>query len=82
MASVMEQLGISKDRVEAIQPEEVYESKTIPAGVYDAELDKAFIRKTDSGANMLEVDFKVEVDGKPVTYHYSNCVMSGLKQAA
>jgi len=77
MASMLDQLGVTAEQVQEVEPESVYEGKTIPAGLYDAKIDKAFVRKTDSGANMLEVDFIVEVDGKPTTYHYSNCVLSG-----
>lgn len=77
MASMLEQLGVTQEQVQEVEPESVYEGKTIPAGLYDAKIDKAFVRKTDKGANMLEVDFIVEVDGKPTTFHYSNCVLSG-----
>ena len=72
--SALELLGISQETVEAVEPEEVYEGSTKPAGLYDAVIDKAYIRKTDSGANMLEVDFKME-DGSD--FHYSTCVLSG-----
>lgn len=77
MASMLDQLGVTKEQVQEVEPEAVYESKAIPSALYDAKVDKAFVRKTDSGANMLEVDFVIEVDGKPITYHYSNCVLSG-----
>ena len=72
--SVLDQLGISKEVIDNVEPEEVYEGKTRPSGIYKVIVDKAYIRKTDSGANMLEVDFKME-DGSD--YHYSNCVLSG-----
>lgn len=77
MASMLDQLGVTKEQVQEVEPEAVYESKAIPAALYAAKVDKAFVRKTDSGANMLEVDFVIEVDGKQVTHHYSNCVLSG-----
>ena len=75
MASMLDQLGISKETVAAVEPEEVYEGgSTREAGLYTVAVDKAYIRKTDSGANMLEVDFKME-DGSD--FHYSTCVLSG-----
>ena len=77
MASMLDQLGVTAQQVQEVEAESVYEGKTIPAGLYDAKVDKAFVRKTDSGANMLEVDFIVEIEDKPTTYHYSNCVLSG-----
>ena len=72
--SALEQLGISQETVESVKPEEVYEGKTIPSALYTVAVDKAYIRKTDSGAKMLEVDFIME-DGEP--FHYSTCVLSG-----
>ena len=74
MASVLDTLGISKEVIAQVEPEEVYEGSTLPAGLYKVVVDKAYIRKTDSGANMLEVDFKME-DG--TDFHYSTCVLSG-----
>lgn len=74
MASALEQLGIQNEVLEQVQPEEVYEGNTRPSGLYVVAVDKAYVRKTDSGANMLEVDFKME-DG--TDFHYSTCVLSG-----
>ncbi len=73
-ASALDQLGISQETVAAVEPEEVFEGGTREAGLYTVAVDKAYIRKTDSGANMLEVDFKME-DGSD--FHYSTCVLSG-----
>ena len=78
--SAMDMLGVSKEILDEVKPEEVYEGKTIPAALYDAEIKQAYVRKTDKGANMLEVDFILPPAGpgqEPALYHYSNCVKSG-----
>ena len=72
--SALDMLGISQETVAAVEPEEVYEGGTRDAGLYVVAVDKVYIRKTDSGANMLEADFKLE-DGSD--FHYSTCVLSG-----
>ncbi len=74
MASMLDQLGISSEAVAAVEPEEVRSGSTKESGLYTVAVDKAYIRKTDAGASMLEVDFKLE-DGS--NFHYSNCVKSG-----
>ena len=74
MASALEQLGIQTEVLEQVQPEEVCEGKTRPSGLYTVVVDKAYVRKTPSGANMLEVDFNME-DG--TNFHYATCVLSG-----
>ena len=77
MGNIFETLGASKEMVESVQPEEIYEGKLIPAGVYDAVVDKAYLRKTDSGAKMFELDLNVDVDGEIKPLHYSTAVQSG-----
>ena len=78
MASVLEELGISQEVVQSVEPEDVYEGKTIPSGLYDAVVDKAYIRKTDSGAKMLEIDFElVAENGSKRPFHYSTAIASG-----
>ena len=72
--SALDMLGVSQETVEAVEPEEVYEGGTRDAGLYKVAVDKIYIRKTDSGASMLEADFKLE-DG--TDFHYSTCVKSG-----
>ena len=72
--SALDMLGISQETVAAVEPEEVFEGGTRNAGLYLVAVDKVYIRKTDSGANMLEADFKLE-DG--TDFHYSTCVLSG-----
>jgi hypothetical protein len=74
MASALEQLGINQEVLDNIEPESVYEGKTVPSGLYVAAVDKVYIRKTGTGANMLEVDFKMSDDSD---FHYSTCVLSG-----
>ena len=78
--SIMDMLDISQEIIDKVKPEEVYEGKTIDSGLYEATVKTAYIRKTDSGANMLEVDFILppkEGTTEPTLYHYSNCVKSG-----
>ena len=72
--SALDMLGIQQEVLAQVAPEEVYEGNTLPAGLYTAVVDKAYIRKTDSGANMLEIDFQLENEK---TFHYSTCVLSG-----
>ncbi len=79
MASMMDQLGISQETMTSVEPEEVREGSLKPSGLYTLAVDKAYIRKTDSGANMLEIDFKMEDE---TTFHYSTCVKSGLAAIA
>lgn len=74
MASILGQLGIEKKQFNEIEEETVREGGTREAGVYDVAVDKAYIRKTDSGANMLEIDFQLADE---TTFHYSTCVLSG-----
>lgn len=71
--SLLEQLGLSKEEMEAI-PESDVQIYTKDPGVYDVTIDKAFIRKTDSGAKMLELEFKL-ADGSD--FSWSTCINSG-----
>ncbi len=72
--SLLSSLGIDKKEFAEIKEEEVREVGTREAGVYDAAINQAYIRKTDSGANMLEIDF---IFADESTFHYSTCVASG-----
>ena len=72
--SAMEMLGIQQEVLAQVEPEEVYEGNLRPSGLVVAAVNQAYIRKTDSGANMLEIDFTM---GDESTYHYSTCVLSG-----
>lgn len=78
MATLLSQLGIDKSEFDSIKEEEVREGGTRESGVYDAAVDKAYIRKTDSGANMLEIDF---IFADESTFHWSTCVLSGKRAA-
>ncbi len=80
MSTLLESLGIQKEEFVNIEPEEVKSEGFLKeAGLYDAMVDKVYIRKTDSGANMLEIDFKLADE---TNFHYSNCVASGYQAAA
>ena len=72
--SALEMLGINQEVLDQVEPEEVYEGSTRPAGLYTVAVDKAYIRKTDSGANMLEIDFTMD---DSTNFHYATCVLSG-----
>ncbi len=72
--SLLSSLGIQKEVFAEIEAETVRETGTREAGVYDAAVKQAYIRKTDSGANMLEVDF---ILADETEFHYSTCVASG-----
>ena len=78
--NALDMLGVSQEVLGEIKPEEVYESKVFDTALYDAEVQRVYVRGTDSGAKMLEVDFTLppeEEGGGPTPYHYSTCVMSG-----
>ena len=77
MAKLFEQLNVSQEQVDAVEADSVSEGLLIPAGVTPVEIDKMFIRKTDKGAQMLEVDFKVKVEGKDEIFHWATCTQSG-----
>ncbi|RKX37546.1 MAG: hypothetical protein DRP20_04505 [Thermotogae bacterium] len=78
--NALDMLGVSQEVLGEIKPEEVYESKVLDSALYDAEVQRVYVRKTDSGAKMLEIDFTLppgEQGGEPTPYHYATCVMSG-----
>ena len=74
MAGLLGQLNIDKEEFVKIEAETVREGGTKDAGVYDAVVKQAYIRKTDSGASMLEIDF---IFNDESTFHYSTCTKSG-----
>lgn len=75
MASLLDQLGINKAEFEEIKPETGEDGGFLKeSGVYDAAVEEAYIRKTDSGANMLEVNF---ILGDGSKFNWSTCVLSG-----
>lgn len=73
MATLLSQLGIDKAGFDEIKGEAVHDGPR-DSGVYDVAVRQAYIRKTDSGANMLEIDFTLADES---SYHYSTCVLSG-----
>jgi len=72
MAGLLDQMGIDKKEFEQIATEKV--GTLLDSKVYDVAVDAAFIRKTDSGAKMLELSFKLE-DGR--AFKWSTCTQSG-----
>ena len=72
--TLLGKLDISAEQFNDIKDEEVREGGTRDAGVYDAAVKQAYVRKTDSGANMLEIDF---IFADETEFHFSTCVQSG-----
>ncbi len=72
--SLLSSLGIVEEEFVNIEAESVHEGGTRDSGVYDAAVKQAYIRRTDSGASMLEVDFTMVDESN---FHYSTCVKSG-----
>lgn len=82
MANAFETLKLDKkvqeELAKEIKPEQVYEGKTLPAGLYPAVVDKAYIKESQSGAKGLVVDFNVQMpDGEVKPYSYIAWVASG-----
>lgn len=75
MADLLSTLGISSEVYESVEAQQVSSGSTAwePA-VYDVAVEQAFVRKTDSGANMLHVDF-ITRDGQKL--FWSTCILSG-----
>lgn len=74
MSGLLSQLGINQEEFNNIEEEKVPEGYTKESGVYDVAVDTAYIRKTDSGAKMLEVTFKMADDSN---HNWSTCIASG-----
>jgi hypothetical protein len=70
---LLEELKIDEKDYNEI-PEQTAGGNLWEPGVYDVIVDKAYIRKTESGAKMLEVDLLGE-DGSKM--HYSTCTHAG-----
>lgn len=79
--SLLDKLGINKTEFEKIEAESVPEGYLMPSGVYDAAVDVAYIRKTDSGAKMLEVGFLLTVGSETKPYHWATAIQSGKRAA-
>ena len=71
------ELGISQETVSEVKPQEVSSGFVLPVGIYDAIVKEVYIRKTEKGANMLQVMFSVPVNGEATDYMYATCVKSG-----
>ena len=71
------ELGISQEAVSEVKAQEVSAGFVLPVGIYNATVKEVYIRKTDKGANMLQVMFSVPVAGEATDYMYATCVKSG-----
>ena len=76
--SIFEELGIAKE-AEDVEAQKIVTGGPIDPGVYEARVERAYIRKTDSGARMVEIDFLVKVPNadEPRKFHNSICITSG-----
>ena len=74
MSSLMESLGLDKESIDKVEEQEVYEGGAIPSGIYNAMIDRAYIWKTDGGANMLQVDF---ILNDSIPFKWSTAIKSG-----
>jgi len=65
MASILDQLGIDQAEYNSIEAQKATGggSSALTPGVYDVAVEKAFVRKADSGASMLELEFSTS-DGE------------------
>ncbi len=72
---VLDSFGINQEMYNEIPAQKASSgSSALEPGVYEFAVDKAFFRKTDKGATMLEVDLMTK-EGE--TVHYSTCIKSG-----
>jgi len=76
--SIFEQLGIAKEAGE-VEAQKISTGGPIDPGVYEARVERAYIRKSDSGARMVEIDFMVKVPNadEPRKFHNSICITAG-----
>jgi hypothetical protein len=70
MASIFERMGMTQEEVNAVPAQKASSSSVLAPGVHDVAIVKAFSRKTESGAEMLEVTYALE-DG--TTFGISTC---------
>ena len=78
----MSWLEIDEELLNNVEDEKVSEGGSVlPSGIYDVEIVQLYARQTDSGAVMIELEGKteVEVEGKKEEkkIYYSNCIQSG-----
>ena len=75
LSSFFGDIEIKKEQVDAIEAQTIVEGSSIWApGVYHVAIDRAYTRKTDSGAKMFTVFFK---DAANNNIMFSTCVQSG-----
>ncbi len=73
-------MGLDKKDFNEIK-EQTAGGSILDSAVYEMTVDTAFIRKTDSGAKMLELSFiTIGADKKETSFRWSTCTQSG-KQA-
>ncbi len=77
-STLYEELGVTQETVAEAGSQSISAGVAAP-GVYDAIVDQAYIRKTDSGAKMFEIDMTINEDGKDRKFHYTTCTHAGYK---
>ena len=70
---LLDEIGISAEDFAAIEAQKAG-GTLLDSGVYEMAIDQAYIRKTDSGAKMLELKFKTE---NGTDFRWSTCTQSG-----
>ena len=73
MAGLLEQMDLNPEDFNDIK-EQTAGGNVLDSGVYSMAINEAFIRKTDSGAKMLELSF---VSDKGEDFRWSTCTQSG-----
>lgn len=73
MAGLLEQMDLNPEDFNAIK-EQTAGGNVLDSGVYELAVAEAFIRKTDSGAKMLELKFIGKDD---LSFNWSTCTQSG-----
>ena len=74
MSSLLESLGLNQESINEVEEQEVYEGGAIPSGIYNAMIDRAYIWKTDGGANMFQVDF---ILNEKIPFKWATAIKSG-----
>ncbi len=70
---LLDEMGLDKKEFDAIK-EQTAGGNVLDSAVYGVAVDTAYIRKTDSGAKMLEITFIV---GEDQPFKWSTCTQSG-----
>lgn len=75
MSNFFDDIKVSQEQVDGVKSQTVSEGGSVwDAGIYSVVIDRAYVRKTDSGAKMFSVFMKNQ-DGAEVMY--GTCVQSG-----